>query len=228
MNYIITGTSRGIGKELLELVLDEGHSAISVSRSKTQLNTEKTNTGRWTEIRGDLNDASVLNRISLALEKWDKLDVLINNAGILVNKPFEELNTDDFNLSYKVNVLAPVLLIKNCLPWLRKNPPSHVINIGSVGGIQGSVKFPGLSFYSSAKGALAVLTECLAEEYKDSGITFNCLALGSAQTEMLEQAFPGYKAPVSAGQMAEYIYNYSRHGAAIMNGKIIPVALTTP
>jgi NAD(P)-dependent dehydrogenase (short-subunit alcohol dehydrogenase family) len=72
-----------------------------------------------------------------------------------------------------------------------------------MGGIQGSLKFPGLAAYSSSKGAVITLSE-LAEEYKEQGIAFNVLALGSVQTEMLE-AFPGYQAPISAEGMAQYI-----------------------
>ena len=105
---------------------------------------------------------------------------------------------------------------------------SNVLNISSIGGVQGSVKFPGLSAYSSSKGALNILTEMLAEEYKNRGIHFNSLALGSVQTKMLEKAFPNFKASTSALEMAEYIYNFSTNGYRLMNGKVISVSSTTP
>ena len=112
------------------------------------------------------------------------------------------------------------------LPFLKEN--SHVLNISSIGGVQGSLKFPGLAAYSSSKGALLTLTELLAEEYKDSKISFNALALGAVQTEMLEEAFPGYKAPVSAAEMAAYIFNFATTGHRFYNGKILQVSSNTP
>lgn len=230
MKYIITGTSRGIGKQLLITALKNGHQVISISRSKTEIENEL-NTNlitNWSEIMGDLTENSTLKKLTESLTNWNSVDVLINNAGYLVNKPFELLSITDFNRSYQVNVLVPSLLIKFCIPYLKESSLGKVINIGSIGGVQGSVKFPGLAIYSSSKGALATLTECLAEEYKSSNIHFNYLALGAVQTEMLEKAFPGFIAPVTPIQMAEFIYHYSIYSANMMNGKIIPVALSTP
>jgi 3-oxoacyl-[acyl-carrier protein] reductase len=97
-----------------------------------------------------------------------------------------------------------------------------------MGGIQGSAKFPGLSAYSSSKGAVLTLTELLAEEFKETGPSFNALALGAVQTEMLEEAFPGYKAPVSAIEMAEYVMNFALNGQKLYNGKILQVSSSTP
>lgn len=230
MNYIITGTSRGIGKQLLITALKKGHQVISISRSKTEIENElnKNLISNWTEIKGDLSKDETFKRLKEELFNWNSVDVLINNAGYLINKPFKQLSNIDFDLSYRVNVLIPALLIKMCIPFLKENNIGKVINIGSIGGVQGSVKFPGLAFYSSSKGALAILTECLAEEYKESNIHFNYLALGAVQTEMLEQAFPGFIAPVTPIQMAEFIYHFSIHSADLINGKIIPVALSTP
>ena len=230
MKYIITGTSRGIGKQLLITALKNGHQVISISRSKTEIENDLNNNLiiNWTEIIGGLTKDSTLNRLTEELANWNSVDVLINNAGYLINKPFEQLSINDFNMSYQVNVLVPTVLIKFCIPYLIESSLGKVINIGSIGGVQGSVKFPGLAFYSSSKGALAILTECLAEEYKSANIHFNYLALGAVQTEMLEKAFPGFIAPVTPIQMAEFIYHYSIYSADMMNGKIIPVALSTP
>jgi len=230
MKYIITGTSRGIGKQLLISVLKDGHQVISVSRSKTIVENEFSSRlmSNWIEISGDLTMDSTYEKISRALASWNTLDVLVNNAGYLVNKPFEQLTKNDFSDSYNVNVLSPSILINLCLPLLKNNTQGKVINIGSIGGVQGSVKFSGLAYYSSSKGALSILTECLAEEFKETNITFNYLALGAVQTKMLEKAFPGFQAPFLPNQMAEFIYRFSMHSAAMMNGKIIPVALTTP
>jgi NAD(P)-dependent dehydrogenase (short-subunit alcohol dehydrogenase family) len=97
-----------------------------------------------------------------------------------------------------------------------------------MGGFQGSVKFSGLTAYSSSKFAIAGLTELLAEEFKNENISFNCLAIGAAQTKMLEKAFPGYQAPVSGKEMADFIFNFATQQSKFINGKVIPVSVTTP
>ena len=155
-------------------------------------------------------------------------DIIINNAGYLLNKPFADHSNTEIENIYKVNVFSPITIMQKTFPLLDSQKKCHVVNIGSMGGVQGSVKFPGLSIYSSSKAALANITECLAEEYKDKNIYINCLALGSVQTKMLEEAFPGYVAQVSAIEMAKYIYNFSIQDPMYMNGKILPLSIATP
>lgn len=145
---------------------------------------------------------------------------------MLVNKPFTELSSDDFLEVYKVNVFGVASLTKSMIPFLQKG--SHVVTISSIGGIQGSLKFPGLAAYSSSKGAVITLSELLAEEYKEQQIAFNVLALGAVQTEMLEEAFPGYEAPTSANEMANYIFDFSLTGNKYYNGKVLQVSSTNP
>jgi 3-oxoacyl-[acyl-carrier protein] reductase len=155
-------------------------------------------------------------------------DVIINNAGYLLNKPFSETSSFDIETIYKVNVFAPITILQSAFHFLDEQRRCHVVNIGSMGGVQGSVKFPGLSIYSSSKAALANLSECLAEEYKGNNVFINCLALGSVQTDMLENAFPGYVAQVSAKEMADYVVQFSMQDPIYMNGKIISVSSSTP
>ena len=97
-----------------------------------------------------------------------------------------------------------------------------------MGGFQGSLKFAGLTAYSTAKAALCAFTEMFAEEYKATNIHMNCLCLGAVQTEMLAQAFPGYEAPTSPEQMANFIANFAEHSGQLLNGKIIPVSASNP
>ena len=154
------------------------------------------------------------------------MDVLIHNAGAILLKPFAETSTEDFEKIYKVNVFAVAALTRLTLPYLSAG--SHVVTISSMGGIQGSIKFPGLAAYSSSKGAVITLSELLAEEYRERGISFNVLALGSVQTEMLQEAFPGYQAPLSAMDMAEYVVNFALTGQKFQNGRVVQVSSTTP
>ncbi len=224
-NVIITGTSRGIGFELAQLFAKNNYQVLALSRNSKPLN--KLNLKNISTISVDLLKEEDLKKVtSFVSENWKSVDILINNAGKLISKPFNKLSTKDFLEVYQVNVFAVAELTNKILPFLSKR--SHVVNISSIGGIQGSMKFPGLAAYSSSKGALLTLTEVLAEEYKDEQISFNALALGAVQTEMLEEAFPGYKAPVSAKEMASYIYNFAINGHKFQNGKIIQVSSTTP
>ena len=205
-NVIITGTSRGIGFELAQLFAKNNCNVLALSRNVEPLKT--INHKNITTLSVDLSNEAGLKKVNFFIAKnWKSVDILINNAGKLISKPFEKLTSEDFLEVYKVNVFAVADLTKQLIPFLKKG--SHVVNISSIGGVQGSVKFPGLAAYSSSKGALITLTEMLAEEYKEQGIAFNVLALGAVQTEMLEEAFPDYKAPVSAIEMANYIYNFA-------------------
>jgi NAD(P)-dependent dehydrogenase (short-subunit alcohol dehydrogenase family) len=160
------------------------------------------------------------------LKRMNKIDILVNNAGLLIHKPFELMEEADFDQMFQANVKSAFKLTKCLFPYFSEN--AHIVNIGSMGGFQGSMKFPGLSLYSASKGALAILTECLAEEFKERKIKVNCLALGSAQTEMLDEAFPGYRAPLSAIEMATFITDFSLNGHRWFNGKILPVSVVTP
>ena len=224
-NIVITGTSRGIGFELAQQFANEGYQVIALSRNNIPL--EKINHKNILPFATDLMDeASLAKAASTIFEKFEQIDILIHNAGMLVNKPFEELTSQDFLKVYQVNVFAVAQLTQKLVPHMKSG--SHVITISSMGGIQGSMKFPGLAAYSSAKGAVITLSELLAEEYKDKGIAFNVLALGAVQTEMLEEAFPGYQAPITAKEMADYIFNFALTGNKIYNGKVLQVSSSTP
>jgi NAD(P)-dependent dehydrogenase (short-subunit alcohol dehydrogenase family) len=234
MNIIITGASSGVGFEaVLELILSDEHQVIALARSEDKL-------GRLAEIAQGLNPdcslfpiafdivhddyAGLLQFISSHFD--DKVDVLINNAGQLINKPFADLEESDFVEMLQSNYIGHVRIIQSVLSLMPAN--SHIVNIGSMGGYQGSTKFPGLAAYSASKAALHTLTECLAQELTHRQIKVNCLALGSAQTEMLEKAFPGYQSPVLAFEMGKYIADFALTGHKFYNGKVLPVATLTP
>ena len=224
-NIVITGTSRGIGFELVKILAKQGHKILALSRNEDPI----TNLGleNVTAFSCDINVEAQLQEVEWFIsEKWKKVDVLINNAGKLVNKPFTEISSAEFEEVYKTNVFGVFQLTKILIPFMHK--ASHVLTISSMGGVQGSMKFPGLSAYSSSKGAVITLTEVLAEEYKENGPSFNVFALGAVQTEMLEEAFPGYQAPVSARDMANYIGDFALTGHQFYNGKLLQVSNSTP
>src|ERR1700748_2232584 len=234
MNIIITGASSGVGFEaVIELILSGKHKVIALARSQDKLE-------RLLEIANNLNPESKLYALAFDIVHDDygdlrqfiaanfdnQVDVLINNAGVLINKPFIELLETDFVEMLQSNFIGHVRIIQGVIDIMPAG--SHIVNIGSMGGFQGSSKFPGLSAYSASKAALHNLTECLAQEFLEQNIKVNCLALGSAQTEMLEKAFPGYESPVMAFEMGKYIADFALTGHRFFNGKILPVAVTTP
>ena len=223
-NIIITGTSRGIGYELALQFANAGHNVLAISRKTPQELIENKNI---TCLSVDLSNQEELQQVENFLShNWKKVDVIVHNAGSLLLKPFGEITSQEFENIYKVNVFGVANLTRVCLPYLQKG--SHVVTISSMGGIQGSMKFAGLAAYSSSKGAVITLSELLAEEYKERGISFNVLALGSVNTEMLQEAFPGYEAPLSAKEMADYIYNFGLTGNKYYNGRVLQVSTTTP
>jgi len=224
-NIIITGTSRGIGFELVKLFVEAGHAVLALSRNTIPVLDLKLK--NCEAFSCDITKPSDIEKVSEYIkENWQQVDILINNSGLLVNAPFSEIPLQDFKRVYDVNVFGVAALTQAVVPFMQKK--GHVLNISSMGGIQGSVKFSGLSAYSSSKGALLSLTELLAEEYKETGPSFNALALGAVQTEMLEEAFPGYEAPLSAKEMASYILDFSLNGNKFYNGKILQVSSSTP
>lgn len=224
-NIIVTGSSRGIGLELVKIYASKGHNVLALSRNSQPVNS----LGLEGVVAFDFDickkdDLKAVERF--VKEHWEKVDVLVNNAGALVNKPFLELDREDFKKVFDVNVIDLAMLTQQIIPLMPEQ--GHVVNISSMGGVQGSMKFPGLAAYSSSKGALITLTELLAEEYKQTGPCFNVLALGAVQTEMLEEAFPGYKVDTKAGDMAAYIAGFSLTAQRFYNGKLLQVSNSTP
>ena len=223
-NIIVTGTSRGIGLELALQLADKGHHILAISRTIPQALLGNENISC---LSVDLAHESDLQKVGDYLSStWKQVDAIIHNAGSLLLKPFSETAQADFESIYKVNVFGVANLTRIALPYLTKG--SHVVTISSMGGIQGSLKFPGLAAYSSSKGAVITLSELLAEEYKEQGIAFNVLALGAVQTEMLAEAFPGYQAPISAAEMAKYIVDFTLTGNQYYNGKVLEVSSSNP
>lgn len=228
MNIVITGASRGIGFETAKII-SKNHTVVAIARDLSKLKKLKSCNEKIEIFKCDISNKNAISDfVSFYKKRFSSLDILINNAGFLVNKSFEKISEKDIETTFEANFFGVIRLTQMLLPLLKKSKHPHIVNIGSMGGFQGSAKFPGLSIYSSSKAALACLSECLAEEFKKEKIKVNCLALGAAQTEMLSQAFPNYKAPFSAKQMAEFIAEFSISGHQYFNGKVLPVSVSTP
>ncbi len=224
---VIVGGSRGIGKELVRILAAERSRKVIVCARNERIKELFTDLENVFPHILDLESENLSTELAQITKDLPRVDVLINNAGYLVKKPFPELTSADLLKSYQTNVFAVVTTVQSLLPKMEEHG-AHIVNISSMGGFQGSVKFPGLTAYSTSKAALCSFTELFAEEYSNSKVKMNCLCLGAAQTEMLEAAFPGYNAPVSAAEMAEFIADFSLNGRRWFNGKILPVSLSIP
>jgi NAD(P)-dependent dehydrogenase (short-subunit alcohol dehydrogenase family) len=234
MNIVITGASKGIGAETVKILCkNKGNCIVAISRSGEGL---KRLVNDCQKINPDVKllpaefDLSQFDFYPFLLQKIETLfhrcDILINNAGKLINKPFESTDLQDFDDVFNVNIKSIFFLSQLLLPIMNKG--GHIVNISSFGGVNGTKKFSGLAAYSASKGAVAILTEILAEELKEREISVNCLALGAVQTEMFSHAFPGQRAYVTSAQMGQYISDFAITGHKFYNGKILPVSLGTP
>lgn len=230
MIILISGVSRGIGRSLVEHCCSSGEftKVIGVTRNESALKDLSDLFDNFVAIPFDLEHGDYLELSKTLTEEVQCIDFVVNNAGALVNKPFQEWTSEDLNKVYGVNIVGAFKLLQQCIPYLKKSKEAHVLNVSSMGGVQGSAKFAGLSGYSSSKGALNILTECLAEEFKDDGISFNTISLGAVQTEMLQEAFPGYQAPVQPDDMARFIKSTVLSAHKIYNGKNIQASKSTP
>lgn len=232
MNIVITGASKGIGfATAVELSKDLNNQIFAIGRNKADLQNLqdlifKTNNNKIQIIEIDLTNIDIEKIQSLF--KNSTIDVLINNAGVLINKPFEETSLIDWQNQFNTNLFSVVNLVQLLLPNLKKSTNAHIVNISSMAGFQSSKKFIGLSVYAASKAALANLTETLAVELKEYNIFCNCLCLGAVQTNMFAQAFPNLKATITPETIAPFIANFALTAQKIMNGKIIPVTASTP
>ncbi|MEM6398225.1 MAG: SDR family oxidoreductase [Bacteroidota bacterium] len=231
--YVITGASRGIGRDTATHLAAQGNPIriLAIARNAKKLDELKAELDKHENCDAHVVAADLTvpeqSHIAAWLDEHGPVDGLLNNAGLLINRPFGELDEADWRAMIEINLMAPARLVRLLLPYFRRSN-AHIVNVSSMGGYQGSAKFPGLSAYSASKGALAILSECLAEELKDKGISVNCLSLGAVQTEMLAQAFPGYQAPLNSMEMADYFAWFLQEGHRFFNGKNLPVSISTP
>ncbi len=227
-NFVVTGASKGIGFQTSKALANKGHKVLAIARNKVQLDELAASTSKGTIIPfpADLSSPDDRTRLKNEFEKWKNINGLVNNAAVLQNKDFDSLTVEDWRTHFELNLFSIVALIKMIKPHLANE--SHIVNIGSMGGFQGSVKFPGLSAYSASKAALANLTESLAVEFAPSNISVNCLTLGAVSTEMQQAAFPDFKPDVTAEEMGKFVADFTINNGNLFSGQIIPVAGNNP
>ncbi len=232
MDIIITGVGRGIGNAIaVEALKQTSNRVVGISKSSNSFE-ELSKVGAQTNstfhgLEADLMLDAYLPTLARMITTLNfRPQILINNAGMLVKKDFLDMNEGDYERCFRLNFWSPFRLIQAILPHMPKG--AHIVNISSMGGFQGSQKFPGLTVYSASKAAIANLTESLAEELKPNGVFVNAIAPGSVQTDMLEEAFPGFKASVLPEEAGQFIWQFATTAHRFMNGKIIPLSLGNP
>lgn len=229
---VVTGASRGVGREAVRALAGaHGLNVLAVARDEGALRALRQacseGPGEVEVLALDLARPGAVDQVVHRVGRRRVLG-LLNNAGLLRKRTFGAWTAEDLGALYHVNAHVPLLLVQALVDRLSGDPAGHVVNIGSMGGVQGSVKFAGLVGYSASKMALAGITECLAEELRDRQVRCNCLALGAVDTDMLREAFPGYQAPVTAEAMGREVARFLVDGHKFFNGKVLPMSLTTP
>lgn len=226
-NVVIAGAGKGIGLELTRWFLRNECSVVAISRNTDQIDSNS----NLIALKADITEVRVIqDKVIPLLSTLPKTDIhiYVYNAGILINKPFLELTAKDMLNMLSVNFMGASITTQALIPWLLNAKKAHVVFIGSMGGFQGSARYPGLSVYSASKSALGSLSESLAQEFNDTSISFNTLALGAVDTEMLQIAFPNFKAKTSANSIAAFIGSFALEQFIHFNGKVIPVAQSNP
>ncbi len=226
---VVTGAARGVGHATARsLALDHGRRVLAVSRNERALEELRDECEGKVEILiADLSREDTPAAIRKVVAERRVIG-LVHNAGLFHSSPIGDHERGQLEKVFLINALVPLMITQALIDRMKGDPSSHIVHISSMGGFQDSVKFPGLIGYSASKAAMACMAQCLAEEFKDMGIRSNCLALGSVDTEMLRQAFPGFKAGATAEGMGAYVARFVLEGHTLYNGKVLPVAVTTP
>nr|WP_315154631.1 SDR family oxidoreductase [uncultured Flavobacterium sp.] len=193
---LITGGSSGIGKSIGEFLHQKGFIVYGTSR-----NPEKISDCVFPLIALDVrNSASIKEAVSYIIAASGKIDVVINNAGVGITGPLEEIPTEEIKNNFETNFFGPIEVMKAVLPQMRLQKSGLIINVTSIAGYMG---LPYRSVYSASKGALELITEALRMEVKDFGISITNVAPGDFATNI---AAGRYHAHVIKGSDYEMVY----------------------
>jgi NAD(P)-dependent dehydrogenase (short-subunit alcohol dehydrogenase family) len=180
--FFLTGSSRGLGRAIAEAVLEGGHQLVATARSPRSLDDLVTTYGdQILPLALDVTDAdSAQAAIAAGIERFGRIDVVINNAGYADLAAIEDVTLEDFRRQIDTNLFGVVNVTKAALPVLREQGAGHIIQISSIGG---RLATPGLSAYQSAKWAVGGFSSVLAAEVAPLGIRVTVLEPGGMQTD---------------------------------------------
>ncbi|CAH0151736.1 3-oxoacyl-[acyl-carrier-protein] reductase FabG [Pedobacter sp. Bi27] len=182
--WFITGASKGLGLSLVHQLLNAGQYVAATSRNVSELKKAVNNdSGKFLPLAVNLADEqSVEDAIKTTITKFERIDVVINNAGYGIGGSIEELSDAETRNSFDVNVFGTLNVIRKASPYLRAQRAGHIINIASIAGIAGAT---GWAVYAAAKSAVIALSEVSAEDLKEFGIKVTVVAPGAFRTSFL-------------------------------------------
>ncbi|MFF5381260.1 SDR family NAD(P)-dependent oxidoreductase [Pedobacter suwonensis] len=182
--WFITGASKGLGLSLVHQLLKAGQSVAATSRNISELIKAVNNdTEKFLPLAINLaEEKSVEEAIKATIAKFERVDVVINNAGYGIGGSIEELTDAETRNSFDVNVFGTINVIRAVSPYLRTQRAGHIINIASIAGIAGAT---GWAIYSAAKAAVIALSEVSADDLKEFGIKVTVVAPGAFRTSFL-------------------------------------------
>ncbi|MXV51028.1 SDR family NAD(P)-dependent oxidoreductase [Pedobacter sp. HMF7647] len=212
--WLVTGASKGLGLSLIKRLLDQGYSVAATSRDELTLKDSiDCGNDQFLALKTDLTDKRSINRaIDTAVEKFGRIDVVVNNAGYGIGGTVEELNEKEIADSFNINVFAPIYVMQEVLPHFRKQRSGHIINISSIAGFAPA---SGWAMYAATKYALTGLSEVLADDLKEFGIFATVVAPGAFSTQFLSSE----SLVLSKNSIADYTNVRNMHAKYLsMNG----------
>jgi NAD(P)-dependent dehydrogenase (short-subunit alcohol dehydrogenase family) len=184
--WFVTGASKGLGADLIVKLLSDGYKVAASSRNKQSLIDLVGEHNDFLPLAMDVtSDQDVKKAVGLIIERFGRVDVVVNNAGYSQIGAVEELSDAEVKRNYDVNVFGPLNVIRHTAPYLRDQRSGHIINISSIGGIIGN--YPAFGIYCSTKFAVAGYTEALAVEMAPFGIHTTLVYPGYFRTSFLEK-----------------------------------------
>lgn len=182
--WFITGASKGMGRHIAEATLAAGHQVVATSRSPERLRAEIGGSERFLAVPMSLSsESAIAEAVQQAEERFDGIDVLVNNAGYSVLGAVEELSDAEVRANFDVNVFALLSVVRAVLPGMRRRGRGHILNMAS---ISADVTSPATGIYSATKAAVLMLTEALAEEIAPFGLHATAICPGGVRTDFLD------------------------------------------
>ena len=207
----VTGGGRGIGAATAEVLAHRGAHVILASRTEAELTAtvarlHAAGLSASTRVLDVADEAAVEAAFTTLTAEFGRLDILVNNAAILVSGPFAEMLPSDWDQVMGVNLRGAMLCARQAFRLMREQPGGGaIVNVSSLGGVSGTEKFPGYAAYTVSKFALTGLTEALAAEGRDRNIRVNGVAPGAVDTAMLRRAAPHLRTRTGPADVAKII-----------------------
>jgi 3-oxoacyl-[acyl-carrier protein] reductase len=224
---LVTGASRGIGAATAETVAAAGARVVMAARDAAALSAVERRIrdagGEATAVPTDVSSATEVERLFDAVAARGPLAALVCAAGVLTPKPFAEIGDELWEHTLAVNLTGSFLCCRSAFTAMRATGEGRIVNIGSLSGIYATEKFPGLAAYNVSKYGVIGLTEAIATEGKEAGVSAICLSPGAVDTEMLARANPELKAGLKAANVAELIVALLDSPLAAASGANIPL-----